>query len=46
MIESVELGVVLDSMTTGPTDISGGDDLRVRANLGVGKVPILTVRSR
>jgi CRISPR/Cas system-associated exonuclease Cas4 (RecB family) len=46
MIESVELGAVIDSMTTGPVDFSEGDDLRIRANLGVGKIPILTVRAR
>jgi hypothetical protein len=46
LIESVELGAVIESMTTGPINFSEGDDLRIRANLGVRKIPILTVRSR
>lgn len=46
MVESVELGVVLDSMTVGPVDIPEEADLRIRANLDVGNIPVLNVRAR
>jgi len=46
MVESVELGTVIDSMTLGPVDIEEGSNLAIRAVIGVGKIPILTVRSR
>lgn len=46
MVESVELGVVIDSMTVGPVGIPEEADLRVRANLGAGLTPELKVRAR
>ena len=46
MVESVELGAVIDSMSVGPVDISEDSDLRFRATLGRGKTPVLYVRSR
>lgn len=46
MVESVELGVVIDSMTVGPVDIPEDADLRIRAKLGAGQTPELKVRAR
>lgn len=46
MIESVELGVVIDSMTLGPVDIPEGANLAIRASLATGQIPVLTVRGR
>jgi hypothetical protein len=46
MVESVELGAVIDSMTVGPVDIPEDADLRIHAKLGAGKNPVLSVRAR
>jgi hypothetical protein len=46
MVESVELGAVIDSMSVGPVDIAEDSDLRFRATLGRGLTPVLYVRSR
>lgn len=46
MVESVELGAVIDSMTVGPVDIPEDADLRIRAKLSTGKTPVLSVRAR
>jgi hypothetical protein len=41
---SRELGAVVDSMTVGPVEIPEGVDVRIQAQLGAGKTPILNVR--
>jgi hypothetical protein len=46
MVESVELGAVIDSMSVGPVDISEDSDMRFRATLGKGLTPVLYARSR
>lgn len=46
LIESVELGIVIDSMKVGPVDITEGANLAIRAQVDPGKIPVLAVRAR